>query len=135
MTKHIVVLGIIAMFVPSLSLASDELDSIVYRCPGPSGTDLYTNKKQPSCEVMNLPELTIAPNRGTAIQSNSATRYDWLAFPSDWFDYAGSVGSLRNRLTQGGLYGMQDWLDYDAPVGSMRNSPANWPRPYLLYGW
>ena len=61
MTRHIVFLGVIAMFVPSLSLASDQLDSIVYRCQGPSGTDLYTNKKQPGCEVMNLPELTIAP--------------------------------------------------------------------------
>jgi hypothetical protein len=55
--------------------------------------------------------------------------------PSDWFDYGGSVGSLRNRLTQGGFYGIQDWLDYDAAVGSMRNSPANWPSLYLLYGW
>ena len=73
---------------------------------------------------MNLPELTIAPDRGTATQSNNATPYGLQRFPSDWFDDAGSVGSLRHRLTQGALYGMQDWLDYDAPVGSMRNSPA-----------
>jgi len=84
---------------------------------------------------MNLPELTIAPDRGTVTQSNNATPYSLQRFPSDWFDDAGSVGSLRNRLTQGGLYGMQDWLDYDAPIGSMRNSPAYWPSPYGLYGW
>jgi len=61
--------------------------------------------------------------------------YGLRMFPSDWFDYAGTVGSLRNRLAQSGIYGMQDWLDYDAPVGSMRNSPAYWPSPYLRYGW
>lgn len=135
MTRHIVFLGVIAMFVPSLSLASDQLDAIVYRCQGPSGTDLYTNKKQPGCEVMNLPELTIAPHRTAAMRSNNTTLYDLRQVPSDWFDYAGSIGSLRNRLTQGGLYGMQDWLDYDAPIGSMRNSPVYWPSPYILYGW
>lgn len=135
MIRHIVVLGVIAIFVPSLSPASDQLDSSVYQCPGPSGDTLYTNQKRPGCEVMNLPELTVAPNRDTAILTYNARPYGLRSFPSDWFDYAGSVGSFRNRLTQGGLYGMQDWLDYDAPVGSMRNSPANWPSPYLLYVW
>ena len=132
--RHIVLLGVIAIFVPSLSPASDQLDSSVYQCPGPSGGALYTNQKRPGCEVMNLPELTIAPDRD-AIQSNNTTPYGLRPFPSDWFDYDGSVGSLRNRLAQGGLYGMQDWLDYDAAVGSMRNSPAYWPNPYGLYGW
>jgi hypothetical protein len=135
MTRHIVFLSVIAIFAPSLSHASDQLDSNVYRCQRPSGTDLYTNKKQPGCEVMNLPELTIAPDRRTIPGSNTPPPYGLRQFPSDWFDYAGSIGSLRNRLTQGGLYGMQDWLDYDAPVGSMRNSPAHWPSPYLYYGW
>ena len=134
MIRHIVVLGLIAIFVPSLA-AGDQLDSSVYQCPGPSGDVLYTNQERPGCEVMNLPELTVAPNRGTTIPTYNATPYGLRQLPSDWFDYAGSVGSLRNRLTLGGLYGMQDWLDYDAPVGSMRNSPANWPSPYLLYGW
>ena len=135
MTRHIVFLGIIAMLVPSLSLASDQLDSSVYQCPDPSGDTLYTNKKQPGCEEMSLPELTIAPDRRAATRSNIPAPYTLRPFPSDWFDYAGSIGSLRNRLTQGGLYGLQDWLDYDAPVGSMRNSPAYWPGPYLLYSW
>ena len=135
MTRHIVFLGVITMFVPSLSLASDQLDSIAYRCQGPSGIDLYTNKEQPGCEVINLPELTIAPDRGAAAPPSIPAPYALRPFPSDWFDYAGSIGSLRNRLTQGGLYGMQDWLDYDAPIGSMRNSPAYWPSPYGLYRW
>jgi hypothetical protein len=135
MTRHIVFLWVIAMFITSLSLASDELESIVYQCPGPLGIAIYTNQKRSSCEEMTLPELTIAPTRGADIQSNRAMPYGLRPFPSDWFDYAGSVGSLRNGLTQIGLYGMQDWLDYNAPVGSMRNSPAYWPSPYLIYGW
>ena len=135
MTSHIIVLGVIAMFVPSIPLECVELVSIMYRCLGPSGTYLYTNKTQPGCEVMILPELTIAPHRAADMRSNNTMFYGLRQFPSDWFDYAGSVGSLRNRLTQGGLYGMQDWLDYDAPVGSMRNSPAYWPSPFLTYGW
>ncbi len=135
MTRYMVLFGAMAVLFPSLSSASDQLDSSVYQCPGPSGNALYTNQKRPGCEAMNLSELTIAPDRGTATQSNNATPYGLQRFPSDWFDDAGSVGSLRNRLTQGGLYGMQDWLDYDAPVGSMRNSPAYWPSPYGLYGW
>jgi hypothetical protein len=84
---------------------------------------------------MNLPALTIAPAHSVVLRSNNAIPYGLRSLPSDWFDYDGSVGSLRNRMTQGGLYGMQDWLDYDAPVGSMRNSPANWPGSYWLYGW
>lgn len=135
MTRHIVFLGVIAMFIPSLSLASDQLDSIVYQCQGPSGTDLYTNKRQPGCEVLNLPELTIVPHRAADMPSNNTALYGLRQLPSDWFDYAGSVGSLRNRLTQSGFYGMQDLLDYDAPVGSMRNSPVYWPNPYFTYGW
>ena len=135
MTRQIVFLVVIAMFVPSLSSASDQLDSSVYKCPGPSGDALYTNKKQPGCEEMSLPELTIAPDRGTITRSNTPPPYGLRQFPSDWFDYAGSIGSLRNRLTQGGMYGIQDWLDYDAPIGSMRNSPAYWPSPYFTYGW
>jgi hypothetical protein len=135
MIRHIVFLGVIAIFVPSLSSSSDQLDSSVYQFPGPAGTTLYTNQKRPGCEEMSLPELTIAPHRGAAIQSSNATLYGSRPFPSDWFDYAGSVGSFRNRLTEGGLYGMQDWLDYDAPIGSMRNSPAYWPNPYGLYRW
>ena len=127
-------IGVLAMFVPSLSLASDQPD-FVYRCQDPSGTDLYTDTERPGCEVIKLPALTIAPDHGVTKQSRYTPPYGLRSFPSDWFDYAGSVGSLRNRLTYGGLYGMQDWLDYDAPVGSMRNSPANWPSPYLLYGW
>jgi hypothetical protein len=136
MTKYMVLIGVLVIFVPSYSLASDLID-FVYRCQGPSGTDLYTNKNRPDCEVIRLPELTIAPpDRGAVRQSNNAmSPYGLSSFPSDWFDYGGSVGSLRNRLTQGGLYGMQDWLDYDAPIGSMRNSPAYWPGLYGLYGW
>ena len=134
MTRYMVLIGVLVMFVPSLSLASDQVD-FVYRCQGPSGTDLYTNKKRPDCEVMRLPELTIAPDRGAGPESNNAMPYGLTSFPSDWFDYGGSVGSLRNRLTQGGLYGIQDWLDYDAPIGSMRNSPAYWPGLYGFYGW
>ena len=102
MTKHIVFVGVIAMFVPSLSLASDELDSRVYQCPGPSGSDLYTNQKRPGCEEISLPELTIAPDRSAVAQSSIPAPYAMPPFPSDWFDYAGSIGSLRNRLTQGG---------------------------------
>jgi hypothetical protein len=110
--------------------ASDEL---VYQCPGPSGIALYTNQKRSGCEEMRLPELTIAPTQRADIRSNRAMPYGLRPFPSDWFDYAGPVGSLRNRLTQSGLYGMQDWLDYGAPVGSIRNSPAYWPSSYLTY--
>jgi hypothetical protein len=113
MLRFILLVSILAIFVPSLCLASDDFDSTVYRCEGPSGVDLYTNKKQLGCEVMSLPLLTIAPNRGAAMSSNKAMPYDLAPFPPDWFDYDGSVGSLRNRLTQGGgLYGIQDWLDY-----------------------
>ena len=133
MTRHLVLIGVLATLVPSLSPASDQPGS-VYRCQGPSGTDLYTNKERPGCEVMNLPALTIAPEGSTVLRSNNAMPYGLRSFPSDWFDYDGSVGSLRNRLTQGGLYGMQDWLDYNAPVGSIRNSPAYWPIPYV-YVW
>ena len=86
--RHIVFLGVMAIFVPSLSPASDQLDSSVYQCPGPSGGALYTNQKRPGCEVMNLPELTIAPDRD-AIQSNNTTPYGLRPFPSDWFDYTG----------------------------------------------
>ena len=78
MKRHIVFLGGIAIFVPSLSPASDQLDSSVYQCPGPSGGALYTNQKRPGCEVMNLPELTIAPDREFAIQSNNTDAL-WLA--------------------------------------------------------
>ncbi len=131
MTSHIVFIGVMVMFVPSLCPASDA----VYRCQDPSGTDLYTNQERPGCEVISLPALTIAPTQSAAPRSSNALPYGLRPFPSDWFDYSGSVGSLRNRMTQGGLYGMQDWLDYDAPVGSMRNSPANWPSPYWTYGW
>lgn len=133
--RHILLVGILIIVVPSLSLASDDLDSTVYRCDGPSGVDLYTNKKRLGCEVMSLPALTIAPNRPGVTSSHKAMPYGLAQFPSDWFDYDGSIGSLRNQLTQGGLYGMQHWLDYDAPVGSTRNTPAYWPSPYLLYGW
>ena len=126
--------GILAIFVPSLSLAVDDL-STVYRCEGPSGVDLYTNKQQAGCEAMNLPALTIAPNRPAVTSPNKGTSYGLAQFPSDWFDYDGSIGSLRNQLTMGGLYGLQDWLDYDAPVGSMRNMPAYWPGPYWMYRW
>jgi hypothetical protein len=129
-----VLIGVLAMFIPSLSLASDQPD-FVYQCQDPSGTVLYTNKERPGCEVMSLPALTIAPAQSVVPQSNNAMPYGLRSLPSDWFDYDGSVGSLRNRMTQGGLYGMQDWLDYDAPVGSMRNSPTNWPGSYWLYGW
>ena len=135
MTRHIMFISVIAMFVPSPSLASDELNSTVYQCPGPSGTVLYTNQQRSGCEEITLPELTIAPTQSADLRSNGAMPYGMRTFPSDWFDYAGSVGSLRNRLAQSGIYGMQDWLDYDAPVGSMRNSPAYWPSPYLRYGW
>ena len=135
MTRYMVLFGAMAMFVPSLSSASDQLDSSVYKCPGPSGEALYTNKEQPGCEEMTLPELTIAPDGGAIARSTPPPPYGLRQFPSDWFDYAGSIGSLRNRLTQGGLYGIQDWLDYDAPIGSMRNSPAYWPGLYLYYGW
>ena len=135
MMRYMVLFGAMAMFVPSLSSASDQLDSSVYQCPSPSGDALYTNKKHPGCEAMTLPELTIAPDRGAITKSNVPPPYGLRQFPSDWFDYAGPIGSLRNRLTRGGLYGIQDWLDYDAPVGSMRNSPAYWPSPYGLYGW
>jgi hypothetical protein len=124
--------SVLVVFAPSFSVASDE----VYRCIDPSGVDLYTNIEQLGCEVMDLPDLTIAPNRGAAMPPNKTLMpYGLAPFPSDWFDYDGSVGSLRNQLTQGGLYGSQDWLDYDAPVGSMRNTPAYWPSPYGLYRW
>lgn len=134
MTRYMVLFGFLVMFVPYLSAADDRLEA-VYRCQGPSGTDLYTDKERPGCEVMSLPALTIAPAQSAALLSSNAIPYGMRSFPSDWFDYGGSVGSLRNRLTQSGLYGTQDWLDHDAPVGSMRNTPANWPSPYLLYGW
>ena len=100
MTRYMVLFGAMAVLFPSLSSASDQLDSSVYQCPGPSGDALYTNQKRPGCEVMNLPELTIAPYRGADMQSNNGTLYGLHPFPSDWFDDAGSVGSLRNRLTQ-----------------------------------
>jgi hypothetical protein len=134
MTRYMVLVGVLVMCVPSLSSASDRLDSL-YRCQGPSGIDLYTDTERPGCEMMNLPPLTIAPTQSAVPRSNNTMAFGLRQVPSDWFDYDGSVGSLRNRITQGGLYGMQDWLDYDAPVGSMRNSPANWPSPYLRYGW
>lgn len=135
MIRHMLVVGILGIFVPSFSLASDDLEATVYRCESPTGVDLYTNKKQPGCQVVSLPAVTIAPNLPSISSSHKAMPYGLRQFPFDWFDYDGSVGSLRNQLTQGGLYGMQDWLDYNAPVGSMRNSPAYWPSPYLLYGW
>jgi hypothetical protein len=135
MMRHMLLVGVLSILIASLSLASDDLDSSVYRCEGPSGVDLYTNKKQPGCEVMTLPLLTVAPHRDPVISSHKAVPYRLSRFPSDWFDYDGSIGSLRNQLTQTGMYGIQDWLDYDAPVGSMRNAPVHWPSPYGLYGW
>ena len=61
MTRYMVLFGAMAVLFPSLASASDQLDSSVYQCPGPSGDALYTNQKRPGCEAMNLPELTIAP--------------------------------------------------------------------------
>lgn len=133
--RHMLLVGVLSILIASLSLASDDLDSSVYRCEGPSGVHLYTNKKQPGCEVMTLPLLTVAPHSDPVISSHKAVPYRLSRFPSDWFDYDGSIGSLRNQLTQTGMYGIQDWLDYDAPVGSMRNAPVHWPSPYGLYGW
>ena len=135
MMRHMVVVGVLGIFVPSFSVASDDLEATVYRCEDPSGVDLYTNKQQPGCEAIRLPALTIAPKRASVTPSHKAMPYGLRPLPSDWFDYDGSIGSLRNQLTQAGLYGMQNWLDYDAPIGSMRNALAYWPSPYLLYGW
>jgi hypothetical protein len=134
MMMRLLLVGLLAIFVPSLSRPSDDLDSLVYRCEGPSG-ELYTNKKGPGCIVMSLPELTIAPSRSAATPTTHVPSHGVRPFPSDWFDYDAPVGSLRNQLTLGGLYGTQEWLDYDAPIGSLRNSPAYWPSPYGLYGW
>ena len=82
MARYMVLIGVLVMFVPSLSLASDEVEG-VYRCQGPSDTDLYTNKKRPYCEMMRLPELTIAPGRGVLPQSNNAMPYGLNSFPSN----------------------------------------------------
>jgi hypothetical protein len=128
------VVGALILSLPAMASATD---SPVYQCPGPSGTLLYTDRELSDCRPITLSSLTIAPSR-TYSESVSSPSYNRLRpFPADWYDHSAPVGSMRNRLMQGGLYGMQNWIDYDSPVGSMRNSVGTWPRPFGfgLYGW
>lgn len=123
------------ILVLSFSSIASATDSPVYQCSGSSGAVIYTDREQSGCRPMALGSLTIAPSRtySDAVSSPSYTRLRPL--PTDWYDHTAPAGSMRNRVMQGGLYGMQNWIDYDAPVGSMRNSVGTWPRPFGLYGW
>ena len=124
--------GMLAVSFPALVFATD---SPMYQCPGPSGTLLYTDRALSDCQPIALGGLTIAPAR-TYPEAVSSTSYNRLRpFPTDWYDHSAPIGSMRNRMMQGGLYGMHNWIDYDSPVGSLRNTVQTWPRPFGLYGW
>jgi hypothetical protein len=130
--RFLLVVSVIGLLLPAMASATD---SSVYQCPGPANTLLYTDREQPGCHAMVPGSLTIAPTR---IYSDSASNqsYDRLRpFPTDWYDHTAPVGSMRNQVMQGGLYGTQNWIDYNAPVGSMRNSVQTWPRPFGWFGW
>jgi hypothetical protein len=127
-----VLLGILVLTLPSIASATD---SPVYQCPGPSDTLLYTDREQSGCRPVALSSLTIAPSRAYSESVSSPSYYRLGPLPTDWYDHSAPVGSMRNRMMQGGVYGMQNWIDYDSPVGSMRNSVWTWPRPFGLYGW
>lgn len=120
------------LFLPSISLSADVPEDHVYQCIGPSETALYTDRDLPGCQAMALASLTIAPSRAYLFSDGTAAGSFLRPFPEDWFDNTAPVGSMRNRMANGGLYGTHGWIDYNAPVGSMRNSVTTWPSPY---GW
>lgn len=125
----------VGVLILSLPVMASATDSPVYQCPGPSGTVLYTDRMPSDCHPITLRALTIAPTR-TDADSLSSPNYNRLRpFPTDWYDQTAPIGSMRNRLTRNGLYGMQHWIDYTSPIGSMRNSVETWPRPFGWYGW
>jgi hypothetical protein len=127
-----IVVGVLLFSLPSIAPATDPP---MYQCPGPSGTILYTNREQADCAPMTLAPLTIAPARTYSDFANSPDYSSHRPFPTDWYDYTAPIGSMRNRLMRGRLYGAQNWIDYNAPVGSMRNSVETWPGPFGWYRW
>lgn len=93
--------SVLALSLPSMVSATDP---VVYQCPGPSNTILYTNSEQSDCRPMTLGALTIAPTRtySTSLDSQNS-------IPLDRYDYTAPIGSMRNRLIQG--YPPQDLND------------------------
>jgi hypothetical protein len=93
------------LFLPLISLPADVSEDHVYQCVGPSGTALYTDRDRPGCQAMALASLAIAPSRAYSVLDGKAAGNFLRPFPEDWFDNTTPVGSMRNRMLNGGLSG------------------------------
>lgn len=120
-----ILVGVLLLPLPGIASTSD---SLIYQCPGPSNTILYTDIAQSDCRSMTLGDLTIAPTRTYSTSLDSPNYTPLRSVPPDRFDYTAPIGSMRNRIVQG--YPPQDFGDgpNQPPLGFGRGPGYSYPR-------